>query len=113
MKEAFPAGMFGTLFTLSDTAVIGTQNRIIAFMNPTAQRILGCDETGRPVSCLLPQHVIQSQATEFVTAATLVGKHAIITVTSLAAFRLYTLTFDQTDNPPPVSYTHLTLPTKA
>lgn len=101
MKEAFPAGMFGTLFTLSDTAVIGTQNRIIAFMNPAAQRILGCDETGRPVSCLLPQHVIQSQATEFVTAATLVGKHAIITVTSLAAFRLYTLTFDQTDNPPP------------
>lgn len=99
MKDAFPAGAIGTLFSLSDTAVIGTQNRIIAFMNPAAQRTLGRDETGRPASCLFPQYVLQSQATEFVTSATIAGKHAIVTVTSLAAFRLYTLTFDQHDAP--------------
>lgn len=99
MKDAFPAGAIGTLFSLSDTAVIGTQNRIIAFMNPAAQRALGCDETGRPASCLFPQHVLQSQAAEFVTSATVAGKHAIVTVTSLAAFRLYTLSFDRHDRP--------------
>lgn len=102
MKDAFPAGTIGTLFSLSDTAVIGTQNRIIAFMNPAAQRALGCDETGRPASRLFPQYVLQSQATEFTTSATVAGKHAIVTVTSLAAFRLYTLSFDRNDAPMPV-----------
>lgn len=101
MKDAFPAGAIGTLFSLSDTAVVGTQNRIIAFMNPAAQRALGRDETGRPASCLFPQYVLQSQATEFVTSATVAGKRAIVTVTSLASFRLYTLSFDRYDAPAP------------
>lgn len=101
MKDVFPAGTIGTLFSLSDTAVIGAQNRIIAFMNPAARRALGRDETGRPASSLFPQYVLQSQATEFVTSATIAGKHAIITVTSLAAFRLYTLSFDRDDAPAP------------
>lgn len=99
MKDAFPAGAIGTLFSLSDTAVIGVQNRIIAFMNPAAQRALGRDETGRPASCLFPQHILQSQAPEFVTSATIAGTHAIVTVTSLAAFRLYTLSFDRHEGP--------------
>lgn len=98
MKDAFTAVAVGSLFSLSNTAVIGTQNRMIVFMNPAAQRILGCDETGRSASRLFPPHILQSQASEFISSATIAGHHAIVAVTSLSSFRLYTLTFDQQED---------------
>lgn len=94
MKNELPGGAYGALFTLSPAAVIGVQSRVIAFMNPAAQRALGRDETGSPAARLLPPHVLQSQAAEFVTAATVAGRHAVVTVTSLGSLRLCTLAFD-------------------
>lgn len=100
MKDSFSAEAIASLFTLSDTAVIGAQNNRIAFMNPAAQRALGCNATGLTAARLFPAHILNSQAADFVSSASLSGRHAIVTASSLHGCRLYSLTFDR-----PVSLT--------
>ena len=94
MSDIFPTEAIAALFSLTDSAVIGTQNQRIAFLNPAARRALACDDVGRPASCLFPAHVLQSQAREFVTSAEIRGRRALLAVTTLGTFRLYTLHFE-------------------
>ena len=58
MSDIFPTEAIAALFSLTDSAVIGTQNQRIAFLNPAARRALACDDVGRPASCLFPAHVL-------------------------------------------------------
>ena len=58
-----------TLFSMSTTAVLGAQEQFIAFMNPAAQELFRGDRTNHKLSELLPDHITEATATEFVTSA--------------------------------------------
>ena len=80
-----------TLFSMSTTAVLGAQEQFIAFMNPAAQELFRGDRTNHKLSELLPDHITEATATEFVTSAMVGKRHVIISVTSFGAFRLFSL----------------------
>lgn len=80
-----------TLFSMSTTAVLGAQEQFIAFMNPAAQELFRGDRTNHKLSELLPDHITEATATEFVTSAMVGKRHVIVSVTSFGAFRLFSL----------------------
>lgn len=80
-----------TLFSMSTTAVLGAQEQFIAFMNPAAQELFRGDRTNHKLSKLLPDHITEATATEFVTSAMVGKRHVIVSVTSFGAFRLFSL----------------------
>ena len=80
-----------TLFSMSTTAVLGAQEQFIAFMNPAAQELFRGDRTNHKLSELLPDHIPEATATEFVTSAMVGKRHVIVSVTSFGAFRLFSL----------------------
>lgn len=73
-----------TLFSMSTTAVLGAQEQFIAFMNPAAQELFRGDRTNHKLSELLPDHITEATATEFVTSAMVGKRHVIVSVTSSA-----------------------------
>lgn len=91
MSNTLIIDSLNTLFSMSNTAVLGAQEQFVAFMNPAAQELFRGDRTNHKLSELLPAHITQAAATEFVTSATIEKRHVIISVTSFGAFRLFSL----------------------
>ena len=91
MSNTLIIDSLNTLFSMSNTAVLGAQEQFIAFMNPAAQELFRGDRTNHKLSELLPAHITEASATEFVTSATIEKRHVIISVTSFGAFRLFSL----------------------
>ena len=91
MSNTLIIDSLNTLFSMSNTAVLGAQEQFVAFMNPAAQELFRGDRTNHKLSELLPAHITQAEATEFVTSATIEKRHVIISVTSFGAFRLFSL----------------------
>ena len=60
-------------------------------MNPAAQELFRGDRTNHKLSELLPDHITEATATEFVTSAMVGKRHVIVSVTSFGAFRLFSL----------------------
>ena len=73
MSNTHIVDSLSTLFSMSTTAVLGAQGQFIAFMNPAAQELFRGDRTNHKLSELLPDHITEATATEFVTSAA-VGK---------------------------------------
>ena len=91
MSNTLIIDSLNTLFSMSNTAVLGAQEQFVAFMNPAAQELFRGDRTNHKLSELLPVHITEATATEFVTSATIEKRHVIISVTSFGAFRLFSL----------------------
>lgn len=91
MSNTLIIDSLNTLFSMSNTAVLGAQEQFVAFMNPAAQELFRGDRTNHKLSELLPAHITEASATEFVTSATIEKRHVIISVTSFGAFRLFSL----------------------
>lgn len=91
MSNTLIIDSLNTLFSMSNTAVLGAQEQFVAFMNPAAQELFRGDRTNHKLSELLPAHITEATATEFVTSATIEKRHVIISVTSFGAFRLFSL----------------------
>ena len=86
MSNTLIIDSLNTLFSMSNTAVLGAQEQFVAFMNPAAQELFRGDRTNHKLSELLPAHITEASATEFVTSATIEKRHVIISVTSFARF---------------------------
>lgn len=91
MSNTHIVDSLSTLFSMSTTAVLGAQGQFIAFMNPAAQELFRGDRTNHKLTELLPDHITESTATEFVTSAMVGKRHVIVSVTSFGAFRLFSL----------------------
>ena len=89
MSNTLIIDSLNTLFSMSNTAVIGAQEQFVAFMNPAAQELFRGNRTNHKLTELLPAHITEATATEFVTSATIEKRHVIISVTSFGAFRLF------------------------
>lgn len=89
MSNTLIIDSLNTLFSMSNTAVIGAQEQFVAFMNPAAQELFRGNRTNHKLTKLLPAHITEATATEFVTSATIEKRHVIISVTSFGAFRLF------------------------
>ena len=94
MSNTLIIDSLNTLFSMSNTAVLGAQEQFVAFMNPAAQELFRGDRTNHKLSELLPAHITEATATEFVTSATIEKRHVIISVTSFGAFRLLRFTLN-------------------
>ena len=86
MSNTLIIDSLNTLFSMSNTAVLGAQEQFVAFMNPAAQELFRGDRTNHKLSELLPAHITEATATEFVTSATIEKRHVIISVTSFVRF---------------------------
>ena len=71
MSNTLIIDSLNTLFSMSNTAVIGAQEQFVAFMNPAAQELFRGNRTNHKLTELLPAHITQAAATEFVTSATI------------------------------------------
>ena len=71
MSNTLIIDSLNTLFSMSNTAVLGAQEQFVAFMNPAAQELFRGDRTNHKLSELLPAHITEATATEFVTSATI------------------------------------------
>lgn len=89
MSNTLIIDSLNTLFSMSNTAVLGAQEQFVAFMNPAAQELFRGDRTNHKLSELLPAHITQAAATEFVTSATIEKRHVIISVTSYSSRRFW------------------------
>ena len=81
MSNTLIIDSLNTLFSMSNTAVIGAQEQFVAFMNPAAQELFRGNRTNHKLTELLPAHITEATATEFVTSATIEKRHVIISVT--------------------------------
>lgn len=70
MSNTLIIDSLNTLFSMSNTAVIGAQEQFVAFMNPAAQELFRGNRTNHKLTELLPAHITEATATEFVTSAT-------------------------------------------
>lgn len=75
MSNTLIIDSLNTLFSMSNTAVLGAQEQFVAFMNPAAQELFRGDRTNHKLSELLPAHITEATATEFVTSATIEKRH--------------------------------------
>ena len=66
MSNTLIIDSLNTLFSMSNTAVLGAQEQFVAFMNPAAQELFRGDRTNHKLSELLPVHITEATATEFV-----------------------------------------------
>ena len=87
MSNTLIIDSLNTLFSMSNTAVIGAQEQFVAFMNPAAQELFRGNRTNHKLTELLPAHITEATATEFVTSATIEKRHVIISVTSFVLVR--------------------------
>ena len=56
MSNTLIIDSLNTLFSMSNTAVLGAQEQFVAFMNPAAQELFRGDRTNHKLSELLPAH---------------------------------------------------------
>lgn len=74
--------LLSAAFSMIDQPVIVSRREKIIFMNNEAVGLAGADYTGRPLDMLMPSHVSNNQAHQFVTTA-FVGKRSCIVKASL------------------------------
>lgn len=60
MSNTLIIDSLNTLFSMSNTAVLGAQEQFVAFMNPAAQELFRGDRTNHKLSELLPAHITQA-----------------------------------------------------
>lgn len=88
-----PVSSLLSLFSLSREAIIGVRKGVIVFMNPSAVKNMGGDYTGRPALAILPEHILNTAAEEFVSSASISGKSVSVSSSSLNGVRIYMLGF--------------------
>ena len=57
MSNTLIIDSLNTLFSMSNTAVIGAQEQFVAFMNPAAQELFRGNRTNHKLTELLPAHI--------------------------------------------------------
>ncbi|MFR3351385.1 MAG: hypothetical protein ACLTR5_04175 [Oscillospiraceae bacterium] len=60
MSNTLIIDSLNTLFSMSNTAVLGAQEQFVAFMNPAAQELFRGDRTNHKLSELLPAHITEA-----------------------------------------------------
>ena len=59
MSNTLIIDSLNTLFSMSNTAVIGAQEQFVAFMNPAAQELFRGNRTNHKLTELLPRILVQ------------------------------------------------------
>lgn len=59
MSNTLIIDSLNTLFSMSNTAVIGAQEQFVAFMNPAAQELFRGNRTNHKLTKLLPAHITE------------------------------------------------------
>lgn len=62
MSNTLIIDSLNTLFSMSNTAVIGAQEQFVAFMNPAAQELFRGNRTNHKLTELLPAHITEATA---------------------------------------------------
>lgn len=60
MSNTLIIDSLNTLFSMSNTAVIGAQEQFVAFMNPAAQELFRGNRTNHKLTELLPAHITEA-----------------------------------------------------
>lgn len=91
MAEQFDLAAASALLQLQADGVILTRGRQIAFMNRSAEELLGGDFTGAQTAKVLPGFLVNLQSHCCAAAVTMAERLLTLTVSTVGVYRLYTL----------------------
>ena len=80
-------------FSMLDQPVIVSRRGKILFMNSEAIALAGADHTGKPVDMLMPSHISNNQANQFVTTAFVGKRSCIVRVSVVEGYKIFVLSY--------------------
>ena len=83
-----------TAFSLFAQPVVLAENDRIAYMNPAAVTLAEKDLTGKPVSLLIPSHILNTQADCFVASAFIGTKSCIVKVSVCDEYKVFAFSIE-------------------
>ena len=83
-------------FSMLDQPVIVSRRGKIIFMNNEAIALAGADHTGKPVDMLMPSHISNNQANQFVTTAFVGKRSCIVRVSVVEGYKIFVLSCNNT-----------------
>lgn len=86
--------LLSAAFSMLETAVAVSRRGKIVYMNPAAVSLAGSDFTSKPVDMLMPSHISNNQADNFVTTALLGSKSCTVKVSSANGYRIHVISCD-------------------
>jgi hypothetical protein len=85
------SGLRAAFDIVGEPAAVADMGRI-AYMNPPAVKLAGRDFSGEPAASLLPPHVLNCQAADFVTGAVICGVGCALRANSICGVTVYVFT---------------------
>lgn len=86
-------GMLSAAFSMLDEPVAVSRNGRIIYMNHAAVTLAGKDLSSRPLSELMPPHISNNQADNFVTTAVINEKNCTVKVSTGGGLRVYVMIY--------------------
>ena len=83
-------------FSMLDQPVVVSRRGKIIFMNSEAIALAGADHTGKPVDMLMPSHISNNQANQFVTTAFVGKRSCIVRVSVVEGYKIFVLSCNNT-----------------
>lgn len=84
--------MLSAAFSMLDEPVAVSRRNRIVYMNPAAVLLAGTDLTAKPLDTLMPAHITNNQADNFMTTAVVGGRSCTVKITTYNGLRVYVMT---------------------
>lgn len=78
---------------LNEPLVVSRRSKIL-YMNPAAVSLVGADHSGRPLDTLMPSHITNNQADNFITSAFIGIKNCTVRVSTANGLRIYAISYE-------------------
>ena len=83
--------LLNAAFSMLDQPVIISRREKIILMNDEAIILAGADHTGKPLDMLMPSHVSNNQARQFITTAFVGKKNCIVKASVIEGYKIFVL----------------------
>ena len=83
--------LLNAAFSMLDQPVIISRREKIILMNDEAIILAGADYTGKPLDMLMPSHVSNNQARQFITTAFVGKKNCIVKASVIEGYKIFVL----------------------
>ena len=83
--------LLATAFSLLDQPVVLAKKERIAYMNQAAIKLAAKDMTGKPLSLLIPSHILNTQADSFIASAFMGTKSCTVKLSSCDGYKVFAM----------------------
>lgn len=84
-------GMLSAAFSMLNEPIAVSRSGRIIYMNPSAVLLVGEDLSSKPLASLMPPHIANNQAANFMTTAVINGKSCTVKVTTGDDMKVYAM----------------------